>query len=117
MHVSAPGRLVVVRLEHVGDELVGVTSPCRLRITLEPVDEPFYYSTVSARLVVGYRLDCAHSVFCTPRGCTVHAMHSLMQGPHHDHPAVVTCQRYLGPCQHGQNLPSCPATAGLLFGC
>ena len=59
MHVGAPGRLVSVTLEHLGDDLVSATRPCPLRITLEPVDEPFSCSTVSAWLVVGYPVDPA----------------------------------------------------------
>ena len=97
MHVTPAGRLVTFGLKHLGYNVVGVPCPCSLCITLEPVCQVFHYCTVCTGRVMGYYIDHAHSVLCTPRGCTVHTTHGFVQTSHYHHPAVVTCQCHLGP--------------------
>ena len=83
MHVSTLGRLITFRLECAGNDGVRVLCPIPL-------------SVPGARLVSGDRVNRAHSIFRTPRGCSAHTAHSFMQGSQDDHVVIVACHDYLG---------------------
>ena len=107
MHVSTPGWLITFRLERAGNDAVNVSCPIPLSVPGQPVNEPGDYCSMGARLVSGDRVNRAHSIFRTPRGCAVHTAHSFMQGSHDNHAVIVACQGHLRPGQCGQNL-RCP---------
>ena len=92
MHVSTPGRLVTFKLECTGNDGVSVLCPIPPCVPGKPVNEPGDYCNMGARLVSGNRVNRAHSIFRTPRGCIAHTAHSFMQGSHDDHAVIVACQ-------------------------
>ena len=119
MYVGAPSKLIAVRLEHVGDDLIAVTSPCLLHITLEPVDEPPVLLQHCER-TAGGGLSCRPRAWCFLYPTGMHSTHNtqLYAGPSSQPSGCSHWPALLGPMPTWTEPgpPMCPATAGVLLG-